>query len=98
MGHKSTPRQKYLTMNRVMEFGRELADHQARYVAPICANPQCGKEVKSLPNFLVGKTDLCYGCWEESRKPKPFNPAHIDHDAQAFAESFIWDRVKEVPF
>jgi len=64
---RATPKMKYQHMKNVLEFREDLKEHQAQYKNPVC--PKCdpnGERVKaSLPFYLVGKTNLCYSCYEE---------------------------------
>lgn len=66
-------------MNRVMEFKASLKESQNNYIEPMCANPQCGKKQGSLPMYLVGKTDLCFGCYEDQRDEKKAREQLYDH-------------------
>jgi len=76
----ATPRMKYQHMRNMMEFKSDLKDKQANYNPESC--PVCGNK-RSLPLYLVGKTELCYGCYEDVKQ-------ELEREAVEIAETVAW--------
>jgi len=65
----ATPRMKRVHMNMVAEWRTNLKDSQAKYAGNgIC--PRCHQPIGNRPLFMVGKYDICFGCYEEQEKTK----------------------------
>ncbi len=56
------------------------AQEVSKYAPELC--PKCGDK-KSLPMYLVGKTDLCYGCYEEEKH-------ELKREAEEIASDLEW--------
>lgn len=82
---RATPRMKYVYMNHMMVDKAQIKEHQARYQPEVCSNPECGKR-RSLPLYLVGKTTLCFSCYEDKRDAEKLETAYAHIDELAGSE------------
>jgi hypothetical protein len=61
--HATGP-QKFRYMNEYVELRETI--RTSENVKPTC--PKCGEVITSRPLYLVGMTDLCFGCYEANKR------------------------------
>ena len=65
---RATNRMKLHHMRFMLTAREEIAQSQAEYQEEIC--PRCSKPMGVRPVWMIGKYDICYGCYQDLEAKK----------------------------